>query len=86
MVEGDVHHGANFVAFAEMCNDEFGVLDTLFRFKVEDFHAAEVRWAMADGSGCGAVDTHLGEEGREVGGLDFLALFSSEACRAYWIL
>ena len=57
-----------------MGNNELGVLDALFHFKVEDAHAAKVHWAVTDGSGCGTVDAHLGEEGGEVGGLELLAL------------
>ena len=64
MVEGDRQQLADFIIFAEVGDDELGVLNALFRFKVEDFHSAKVRWSMSDGSGGGAVDTHLGEEGR----------------------
>jgi hypothetical protein len=46
-------------------NNELGVYDALFHFEVEDAHAAEVYGAMTDGSGCGAVDAHLREEGWE---------------------
>jgi hypothetical protein len=42
VVEGDVQHGADFIAFTEMCNNELGVLNALFHFKVEDFHSTRV--------------------------------------------
>ena len=69
-----------------MGNNELGVLDALFRFKVKDSHSAKVHWAVMDGSGCGAVDAHLGEGGGEVGGLDLLALLPGETGCAQWIL
>jgi hypothetical protein len=86
MVEGDGECLADFVTFAEVGDNELGVLDALFRFEVEDAHAAEVDGAMTDGSGGGAVDAHLREEGGEVCGLEFLALLSGEAGGAQWVL
>jgi hypothetical protein len=86
VVEGDRQQLADFIIFAEVGDDELGVLNALFRFKVKDFHAAKVRRAMSDGSRGGAVDTHLGEEGGEVGGLELLALLAGKACRADWVL
>jgi hypothetical protein len=41
---------------------------------------------MADSSGGGAINTHLGEEYGEVSSLEFLALFSSKACSTQWVL
>lgn len=86
VVEGDRQQLADFIIFAEVGDDELGVLNALFRFKVKDFHAAKVRRAMSDGSRGGAVDTHLGEEGGEVGGLELLALLAGKACRADRVL
>jgi hypothetical protein len=86
VVEGDRQHLADFISFAEVGDDELGVLNALFCFEVEDFHSAEVRGSVTNSSRGGAIDTHLGEEGGKVGGLELLALLASEACGAEWVL
>ena len=86
VVKGDVDQFADFVTFAEMCDDELGIMHALFRFKVKYVHATKVQGAMLDGSGCGAVDAHFGEEGGEIGSLQFLALFAGKTGRTKRVL
>ena len=39
MVEGDLEHSSDFVILAEVGDGEDGVLDALFRLKIEIVHA-----------------------------------------------
>jgi hypothetical protein len=58
--------------------EKVGVLDALFRFQIEDFHAAIASRAMTHSRRRSAVDAHLGKSIWEIFGLDLVALFGIE--------
>jgi hypothetical protein len=86
VVKGYGEGTAHGVLFAEMRDDEFGVHYSLFGVEVVDVHAAEMGWAVSDGSGCGLVYAHLRKEGWEVFGLDGSTLFLGKAGGAHRVL
>jgi hypothetical protein len=86
VVNGYGEHATDFVILAEVGDREGSVLYSLFRVELEGIHAAVEGGAVADGSGGGAVDAHFGEEGGEVSGLEFRALFGRKAGGAEGVL
>jgi hypothetical protein len=86
VVKRDLEHTSDFVVLVEVGNSEDGVLDALFRRKIEIVHTTIEGGGMTDSRGGRAVDAHLGEEGGEVSGLDRVALLTGETCGTEWVL